>query len=304
MFGVTILGNNSAVPAYNRHPTAQIVTIHDQLLLIDCGEGTQMQMARYKIRRSKIRYIFISHLHGDHYFGLIGLIASLALIGREDSLHVFGPPLLKEMIDLQLKAADTMLPFPLYFSPLVSDGLLVDEKKFTVECFSTYHRVECKGFIVREKRKLRKINKLEVLKYPIPAIFYERLKDGEDYTTKDGDIIKNEWVTMPSAAGRSYAYSGDTLYDHQIAGYVKGVNLLYHETTYLKTMTENAKKRFHSTTHQAATIALEAGVGKLIIGHFSSKYENIDVFLEEVKEVFENSDLAIEGVTYMIPFAK
>ena len=300
MFGVTILGNNSAVPAYNRHPTAQIVTIHDQLLLFDCGEGTQMQIAKYKVRWGRIKYIFISHLHGDHYFGLIGLITSMYLLGREDDLYIFGPAALEEIINIQLRVADTILPFKLIFNALCNDGVMVDENKFTVECFETQHRIESRGFIVREKKKPRKIDKDKIHNYHIPTSYYENLKDGEDYINKDGEIIKNEWVTLENPTGKSYAFSGDTLYDTNVAKWVSGVNLLYHESTYLKDMTDNAKKRYHSTTHQAASIALQAGVEKLIIGHFSSKYENLDVFLAEAKEVFENTYLATEGTTHKI----
>ncbi len=300
MFGVTILGNNSAVPAYNRHPTAQIITIHDQLLLFDCGEGTQMQIAKYKIRWGKIKYIFISHLHGDHYFGLIGLITSMCLLGREDPLHIYGPALLKDIIFLQLNAAATTISFEIIFTPLTSDGVVIDEKKFTVECFATKHRIESRGFIVREKRKLRKINKDAIQNYHIPTSYYDSLKDGKDYTTKEGEVILNEWVTFENASGRSYAYSGDTIYDPNVAEKVKGVSLLYHESTYLKAMGENAIKRFHSTTHQAASIALQAGVKKLIIGHFSSKYEDLGLFLDEAREVFNNTFLATEGATHRI----
>jgi len=300
MFGVTILGNNSALPAYDRHPTAQVITLHDQLFLIDCGEGTQMQMAKYKIRRSKINHIFISHLHGDHYFGLIGLITSMGLLGRESDLHLYAPPQLKEILDLQFKAADTKLPFSLHFHPLDQEGLLIDGKRFTIECFSTQHRIVCWGFIIREKKHLRKINREKVIEYNIPAAYYSHLKNGDDYITKEGTIIKNEWVTFPNTSPRSYAFGADTLYDEMLAEKVKEVSMLYHETTYLKDMNDRADARFHSTTEQAAQIAIKANVKKLLIGHFSSKYESIDDFLTETKAVFENSDSAIEGVTYRI----
>ena len=300
MFGVTILGNNSAVPAYNRHPTAQIVTMQDQLILIDCGEGTQMQIARYKIKWGKIKYIFISHLHGDHYFGLIGLITSMYLLGRKDTLYIYGPAALEEIIHLQLKVADTKLPFELVFVPLTEDGIVVDESKYTVECFATQHRIECRGFIVREKKKPRKIDLEKVQEHHIPTSFYERLQYGEDFINKDGLVIKNEELTVPNTVGRSYAFSGDTLYDTNVADKAKNVTLLYHEATYLKNMDANATLRFHSTTHQAASIAAQACVEKLIIGHFSSKYEHLDVFLEEAKEVFPNTFLAVEGATHRI----
>lgn len=300
MFGVTILGNNSAIPAYDRHPTAQVVTLNDQVFLIDCGEGTQMQIARYRIRRSKIHHIFISHLHGDHYFGLIGLITSMGLLGREQELHLYAPAGLKEIIDLQLAVADTTLPFPLVFHPLEAEGLLVDTQKFSVECFATQHRVPCWGFIIREKRKPRKIDKEKVLQYDIPAAFYERLKDGYDYETKQGEWIRNEWVTLANKPARSYAFCADTRFDESLIDKTREVTLLYHEATYLKDLSERALARFHSTTVQAATIALRAGVGRLLIGHFSSKYEKLDEFRNEARSVFPDTDLAIEGVTYRV----
>lgn len=300
MFGVTILGNNSAIPAYDRHPTAQVVTLNDQVFLIDCGEGTQMQIARYRIRRSKIHHIFISHLHGDHYFGLIGLITSMGLLGREQELHLYAPAGLKTIIDLQLAVADTTLPFPLVFHPLEAEGMLVDTQKFSVECFATQHRVPCWGFIIREKRKPRKIDKEKVLQFDIPAAFYDRLKDGDDYETKQGELIRNEWVTLANKPARSYAFCADTRFDESLIGKTSGVTLLYHEATYLKDLAERALARFHSTTVQAATIALRAGVGRLLIGHFSSKYEKLDEFRNEAQAVFAETELAIEGVTYRI----
>ncbi|MBC7651097.1 MAG: ribonuclease Z [Deinococcales bacterium] len=300
MFGVTILGNNSAIPAHDRHPTAQVVTINEQLILIDCGEGTQMQMARYKIKRSKINFILISHLHGDHYFGLMGLLTSMGLLGRENELHLFAPPLLENIIASQLEAANTVLPYKLHFHALENDGLIWSDNKFTIHCFSTKHRVVCKGFIIREIKQPRKINKDTITKYPIPTAFYDRLKTGEDYETKEGDIIKNDWVTIPNKPACSYGFCADTIYDEALVPIVKNVSLLYHEATYLKDMNDRAALRFHSTSTQAATIAKMADVKKLIMGHFSSKYESLDIFLHEASTVFDRSDLAIEGVTFII----
>ena len=300
MFGVTILGNNSALPAYDRHPTAQLVTLNDQQFLIDCGEGTQMQIARYKIRRSKINHIFISHLHGDHYFGLMGLITSMGLLSRESELNVYGPSPLLDILKLQLKVADTRLPFPFHFYPLEKEGLIVDGKKFTVETFKTQHRIECWGFIIREKKSPRKIDKEKTLSLNIPAAYYERLKNGDDYEKKEGNIIKNEDLTIPNTPPLSYAFCADTIYDESLANKVKNVSMLYHETTYLKDLHERAADRFHSTTIQAAAIAQKSNAKKLLIGHFSSKYESIDAFLAEAKEVFDNTDIAVEGVTYRV----
>ncbi len=300
MFGVTILGNNSALPAYDRHPTSQAVTLNEQVFLIDCGEGTQIQMARYKIRRSKIHHIFISHLHGDHYFGLIGLITSMGLLGREHDLHIYAPGPLLQILELQLHVASTQLPFPLLFHALEDEGLLIDHPKFSVACFKTKHRIPCWGFIIREKKKPRKIDKEKVLAMGIPAAYYEKLKNGDDYEDRYGLLIKNEQVTLPSKPSRSYAFCADTIYDERIAEITKGVSLLFHETTYLKALNDRAALRFHSTTEQAAMIAKKAGAERLLIGHFSSKYDSLTVFLEETREVFEQTELAIEGVTYRL----
>jgi ribonuclease Z len=298
MLAVTILGNNSALPAFDRHPTAQVVTMEDQLFLVDCGEGTQMQMARYKIRRSKINYIFISHLHGDHYFGLIGLLTSMGLLGRTQELHVFAPTPLKDIIDMQLKVADIHLPYALHFHPLETEGVVVHEAKFEISCFPVYHRIQCWGFLFREVRPFRRVNPEKAREYEVPSSFFDRLKWGESYLTKDGQLVENQWVTEPAIKARSYAYAADTLFDQRIAEKVSGVDLLYHETTYLKDLEAQAGKRFHSTTTQAATIARLAGVNRLLIGHFSSKYEKLQAFEQEAREIFPNTDLAIEGASY------
>jgi ribonuclease Z len=329
MLAVTILGNNSALPAFDRHPTAQIITMEDQIFLVDCGEGTQMQMAKYKIRRSKINHIFISHLHGDHYFGLIGLLTSMGLLGRTQELHIHAPAALQEIIGLQLKVADIHLPYPLQFHTLCQSepnqpgqpqpnqpgqpppnqadqpqpdqpAVLVREARFEVSSFPVTHRIECWGFIFREVRPFRKVNPEKARQHDIPSSFFDRLKWGESYQKKDGTIVENQWVTEPASKARSYAYAADTMFDERIAAYVRGVDLLYHETTYLKDLEIQAGRRFHSTTSQAATIALQAGVHRLLIGHFSSKYEKLHAFEEEAREIFPNTDLALEGVTYKV----
>jgi len=291
MLAVTILGNNSALPAFDRHPTAQVVTLDDNLFLVDCGEGTQMQMAKYRI--------FISHLHGDHYFGLIGLITSMGLLGREHDMHLHAPAPLKELIEMQLKVADTTLPFQLHFHAL-QEGLIVNEEKFKVHCFKVSHRIPCWGFRFEQVRAPRRLVPAQAIAAGIPAQFFDRLKWGEDYQADNGLLVKNETVTTAAPAPLSYAYSADTMYDENIIDKVAGVNLLYHETTYLKDLADRAIKRFHCTTEQAATIARKAGVGRLIIGHFSSKYEVLQEFENEAREVFSNSELALEGVTYRV----
>jgi len=300
MFAVTILGNNSAVPAFDRHPTSQVVTLDGTNYLVDCGEGTQIQLINYKIRRSKISHIFISHLHGDHYFGLIGLINSLSLLSRQQELHIFGPSPLKEIIELQLKVADTHVCYPLHIHPITEAATLIDTDRLSVKCFRTNHRIECYGFSFTEKKQLRRLNPDKAKEYEIPASFYERLTNGEDYTRKDGTLIKNELVTTPGEPGRKYAFCADTKYDESLIPHVEGFDMIYHETTYLDNLRERAELRFHSTTKQAALIAKKAGVKKLLIGHFSSKYDTLEEFEAEAREVFQNTDLALEGVAYTI----
>ncbi|RYD78585.1 MAG: ribonuclease Z [Sphingobacteriales bacterium] len=300
MLSVTILGNNSAIPAHGRNPTAQVLQTQDESYLIDCGEGTQQQLAKYKIKRGRINHIFISHLHGDHYFGLIGLLTSMGLLGRTADLHLHAPAPLEEIINLQLKAADTILPYKIYFHPLGDECQIANDKKIVVECIKVSHRIDCWGFIFREKKKPRSIDAEKVKAYEIPAAYYDALQRGADYTNKKGTIIPNEELTTANIAPKSYAYCADTLYDESIIEKVKNVDLLYHEATYLKDLAVKAAERYHSTTEQAATIAKKANVKKLIIGHFSSKYEVLDDFLKEAAEVFPSTELALEGVCYNI----
>ncbi len=300
MLALTILGNNSAIPAFDRNPTAQVLQTMEESYLIDCGEGTQMQMMKYKIRRSRINHIFISHLHGDHYFGLIGLLTSMSLLGRTQDIYLHAPAALEEIINLQLKVADTHLSYPLHFRALKIEGLIVDDKKLTVECFKVQHRIECWGFLFRQKKNPRKLDPARAKAYEIPAAFYEKLQRGEDYVNKKGTIIPNEEVTTAAPQAKAYAYCADTIFDESLIEKVKYVDLLYHETTYLKDLPERAAARFHSTTVQAAAIAQKAGVKKLLIGHFSSKYETLDEFLNEAVEVFACTELALEGVCYKI----
>jgi len=300
MFAVTILGNNSAVPAFDRHPTSQVVTLDGNNYLVDCGEGTQIQLINYKIRRSRISHIFISHLHGDHYFGLVGLINSLSLLGHQQELHVFGPSALKEIIDLQLKVADTQLCYPLHIHPVTEAATLLDNDKLTVKCFRTNHRIECYGFSFHEKKRARKLNPAKAKEYEIPSSFYERLTNGENYTRKDGTVIENGLVTEPGEPGRTYAFCADTKYDESLIPHIQGADMIYHETTYLDNLRERAEARFHSTTKQAAELAKKAAVKKLLIGHFSSKYDTLEEFEAEAREVFPEAELALEGVCYEI----
>jgi len=300
MLAVTILGNNSAIPAYNRHPTAQVIQNAEQSFLVDCGEGTQMQMITYKIRSNKINHIFISHLHGDHYFGLIGLLVSMSLLNRKSELHIYAPEALKTIINLQLNAASAHLHYELNFHPLKNEGTILADKNITVECFTVKHRIECWGFLFREKKYPRKIEIVAVKKYDVPTSFYEKLHNGEDYIKENNMVIKNELLTSATTLPKTYAYCADTIYDEELISKIKNVDLLYHEATYLHALQVKASNRFHCTSIEAATIAKKAGVKKLLLGHFSSMYESLDDFKTEACSVFENTELAIEGICYTV----
>ena len=300
MLSVTILGNNSAVPAFNRHPTSQVVTHDGVNYLVDCGEGTQIQMIKYKIRRGKISHIFISHLHGDHYFGLVGLINTFGLLSHIQELHIYGPAPLEQIIQIQLKVAETFLPYPLYFHAITGNATLVDNEKIRIKCFETTHRIQCFGFSFEEKMNKRKILVERTRKYNIPLTFYSSLQNGVDYITPKGEVIKNETLTAAPEKGKRYAFCADTRYDESIIEHIYGYDTIYHETTYLDNLSEKAFERFHSTTKQAAAIAKKAMVNRLLIGHFSSKYSVLDAFEQEAREVFYGTELAIEGTTYDI----
>ncbi len=300
MFAVTILGNNSALPAHERHPTAQVVTIEDQLLLIDCGEGTQMQMSRYKIKRSKINHIFISHLHGDHYYGLIGLLTSYSLQNRQTTLHIYSPPGLEKVIQIQLDVVNAVLPYELIFHLITDAEKIVDEEKFSVACFHVQHRIPCFGFIITEKKKPRKLDMKKIAAQNIPYSFYGNLSNGEDYISPNGDYIKNEFLTVQNISPKRYAYCADTKFYPAIADKIKHAELMYHEATYLDNLRERAIERFHSTSIQAAELAGLALVKRLLIGHFSSKYESLEEFLAEAVPIFPQTELAIEGVTFIV----
>jgi ribonuclease Z len=300
MLAVTILGNNSAIPAYGRHPTSQIITTSDDLLMIDCGEGSQIQILNYRIKRSRINHIFISHLHGDHYFGLIGLLNSFALLSRVQPLHLYGPPSLKEIIDLQFRISGTVLSYELFFHPITEKGILLNSKNYFVECFPVKHRIECWGFLIREKKNPRKLLIAEIKKFNIPHSAFDQIRSGKDYTGTDGKVIQNSFITTENTGPKSYAFCADTIFDESLPAVIQHADLVYHETTYPHVFTEKAAQRFHSTTKQAATIAQQANAKKLLIGHFSAKYEQVDFFEEEAKEIFPCTEIAKEGVTYLV----
>lgn len=300
MLTVTILGSNSAIPANNRNPSSQFVQSENAAYLVDCGEGTQLQLNKYKLKWSRISHIFISHLHGDHYFGLIGLITTMSLLGRKKVLHIYGPEKLKSIIDLQLSVAGSVLPFELFFHPLGENGEIANDEQVSISSFRVDHRIDCWGFIFRERKFPRKIIPQMVAAYEVPYSFYKNLQLGENYINAKGTIVSNADLTEAAPAPRSYAYCADTIFSDKFLDDIKGVNLLYHESTYLKSDVAKAIARFHCTSEQAATTAKKANVEKLIIGHFSSRYDNLESFAEEARAVFPNTELAIEGKTFEV----
>lgn len=299
MLAVTILGNNSAVPAHDRHPTSQVVQTRDHKFLVDCGEGTQMQMAKFKIKHSKINHIFISHLHGDHYFGLIGLLTTMGLNNRKNELTIHSPKNLKEIIELQFSVVNARLPYAINFQVLENEATIFEDNKIAIQCFRVNHRIETWGFLFSEKKNARRIDPQKVAQYDIPSSFYESLQEGQDFISSSNEIIKNELLTSPSAESKSYAYCADTGYFEPIIEKIGDVDLLYHESTYLHALEDKALDRFHSTTKQAATIAKKAKAKKLLLGHFSSRYDDLNLFQCEACEVFENTECALEGTCYL-----
>ncbi|MEM9858134.1 MAG: ribonuclease Z [Bacteroidota bacterium] len=301
-FELKILGANSATPAYGRHHTAQVLSTQKHQFLIDCGEGTQERLKLFGLSPLKLHHIFISHLHGDHYLGLMGLIYTMHLMGRTQQLHVYGQRGLDEIILTQLKHSDSILKYTIEFHELEPSNhrLLFEDKYIKVYSFPLYHRIPCCGFLFQEKDKPLRLNK-EKLPQDISLTAIGQLKRGEDMTDGSGNILfKNSDLTLPPRKSYSYAFCSDTRYNENLIPIVKGVDLLYHEATFLSEMKPWAEKTYHSTTAEAASIAKMARVQQLAIGHYSARYKELDIFLKEAKEVFPNTVLAIEGETIKI----
>jgi ribonuclease Z len=296
-FDVTILGCSSATPAFGRFPTSQLVHIAGRFLLVDCGEGAQMQLRRFSIKFQRINHIFISHLHGDHFLGLSGFLSSLHLLGRTDPIHIYGEDVLLDIINTTNKHSRSILQYPVVFHPLEFDKskLLFEDEKLTVTTIPLKHSIPCCGFLFTEKPRPRKLIKEEIEKYAVPVDQMEKLKAGEDFITVDGKKIANDTLTLPSLPPRQYAYCSDTVYDEEIIPLISKSDLLYHESTFMEDMRDRAKQTMHSTAKDAANIAKKAEVGKLILGHFSARYKDLAPLLAEAKEVFAETYLAEEG---------
>lgn len=291
---LTILGFNSAIPTINSAPTAQFLEMEERHFLIDCGEGTQVQLRKAKARFSKINHIFISHLHGDHCFGLPGLIASFRLLGRETPLHIYGPKGIKEMLETVFRLTETHKGFEVVYHELdknYSEKIFEDNR---VEVFTIPldHRIYCNGYLFREKPKERHLNMQEISKYPeIQTCDYHNLKLGKDFVLSDGYILKNEILTKEPSKSVSYAFCSDTRYFESIVPVIENVDVLYHEATFLHDLKEMADYTGHTTALEAARIARKANVGKLILGHFSNRYGDLSVFTNEARQVFPNTFL-------------
>lgn len=301
-FDVTILGSNAAIPAYNRYPSSQVINHNSNLFLVDCGEGTQFRMNQFGIKRANLNHIFISHLHGDHFFGLVPLLTSFNLNWREHPLHLYGPPPLIEIIETHFKHSLTQLRYPLHFHPVTADEprVIFEDDTLTVETIILTHRLPTTGFLFKEKPHPRKIIADKITEYNIPYQQINAIKKGGDFVTADGKTIPNAELTLDPAAPRSYAYCSDTVFTQSFIDQIKGVSMLYHEATFVDEHKERAAETFHTTTKQAAQVAQLAGANKLLIGHFSARYEDLSPLLTESREVFANTELAIEGTTFTI----
>lgn len=301
-FTVTVLGSSAATATEHRNLTSHLINYCGRLYMIDCGEGTQFRLRQLRVKPNRIRHIFISHLHGDHFFGLIGMISTMHLMRRTEALTIYGPPKLQEIIDLQLEASETRLYYSLHFVATHADSMqtILDDGKLTVSSFPLTHRIPTTGFIFREKEQPRHIDKAAADSYKVPVSYYENLKQGADYINDSGELIANTVLTLPGDTPRSYAFCSDTVYDEGIIKYVKGANLLYHEATFMHDLHETASDKMHSTNIQAASIAKKAGADRLLMGHFSARYEDLGPFLSEAQSVFPNSVIAEEGSTYEV----
>ena len=299
---LTILGCYAATPRTFTNPTSQVLEIKNRIFLIDCAEGTQVQLRKNKIKFSKINHIFISHLHGDHVYGLIGLVSSFMLLNRTSDLHIYGPKGIKEMITLQLRLSNSWTTYGLHFHELESaeSEIVFEDEKVIVKTIPLQHRIYTNGYLFQEKTGEKKLNAEAMKKYQIETCYFQNIKNGKDITLEDGTFIKNSTLTFEPVPPKSYAFCSDTVYNETLADLVQNVDLLYHESTFLESESALATKTMHSTAKQAAAIALKANVKQLILGHYSTRYENIELFKHEAETIFPNVLLADDGKTFEI----
>lgn len=294
---LTVLGCYAATPRTITNPTSQVLEMQNRLFLIDCGEGTQVQLRKNKIKFSKINQIFISHLHGDHCYGLIGLVSTFMSLGRVNDLHIFGPKGIKQIINLQLRLSNSWTSYKLIFHELTSteSEVIFEDDKVTVSTIPLKHRVYTNGFLFQEKVGERKLDINAVQEYEIDKCYFQNIKNGKDITLDDGRVIENSKLSFDAVAPKSYAFCSDTVYDESIVPLIKEVDVLYHESTFLDSEEHLSGKTMHCTAKQAAKIALKANVGQLILGHYSTRYPSIELFREEAQTIFGNILLADDG---------
>lgn len=301
-FEVTVLGTSSASPTKTRFPSSQLVRLEGDYFLIDCGEGTQHQLVRLGLRMQRIRYILITHLHGDHFYGLPGLISSMALFGRTEKLTIVGPEALKNLLDVIIRTTESRVTFEIEYiktNPQQAETVLAN-RKWSLSTVPLKHRIACTGFILREQGPELRLNAPVCEQMGVPVEWYESLKWGDDWQKEDGSIVPNKLLTLPGNPNRSYAYISDTIYDESIVPHIQGCNLLYHEATFLHDLLERATETHHTTSKQAGQIAAKAGVGKLMIGHFSSRYHQTEDLLLEAQQEFPDAFLSTEGLTVIV----
>lgn len=301
-FKVYILGCGSALPTLHHYASSQVVELRGKQFMIDCGEGTQMQLRRSHIRFTKLNHVFISHLHGDHCFGLIGMISTFGMLGRIAPLHIYAHETLGLMLDAQMKLFCHNLGYEVVFHPVdtMKNNVVYEDRSLTVTSIPLKHRVPCCGYLFREKPTLPHIRREMLDVYGIPISQVNNIKNGADWTTDDGNVIPNSRLVTPADPVRSYAYCSDTIYLPELHKLVAGVSTLYHESTYACDNEKMAKKYCHSTAAQAAKVARDAGVGRLILGHYSARYEDETVLLDEAKAIFPNSVLAKENACFHV----
>lgn len=294
------MGCYAATPRTLTNPTSQVLEIRNRMFLIDCGEGTQVQLRKNKLRFSKINHIFISHLHGDHFYGLVGLISTFMLLNRQTDLHVYGPKGIKEIILLQLRYSNSYTGYNLYFHELESNEseTIYEDEKVLVKTIPLKHRIYTNGYLFQEKAKERKLNIEAVENYKIDLAYYRKIKYGGNIELEDGTIIPNSELTFDPEPAQSYAFCSDTMYDESILPIIENCDVLYHETTFLESEADKAEKTMHTTAKQAAHIASKANVKQLLLGHYSTRYANIELFKEEALTIFPNVLLADDGKVF------
>jgi ribonuclease Z len=301
-FELTILGCSSATPTSTRNPTAQLLNIAERFFLIDCGEATQIQLRKFKLKFQRINHIFISHLHGDHYLGLMGFLSSLHLLGRTNDLHIFCPAELQEIIEVQLKHSQSFLNYKIHYHPhrYLDNDVIFEDERVQVKTIVLNHRIPCCGFIFSEKQPPANISREMIHQYRLTVDQIIAIKNGGDLVTPAGERIPNSHLVIPPIRPRSYAFCSDTIYDERLVELVRGVDLLYHEATFLHNLLERAKTTFHTTALQAGMLAQKAGVKKLMIGHYSARYKDAEGLLAEAKTQFENTVPASEGESIIL----